>query len=349
MNKWMIYGANGYTGELLAREAAKRQMTPILAGRSDSVRKLASELGLDCRLFSLDEAHLPLDDVDLLVNCAGPFSKTVKPALLACIKEKTHYLDITGEIEVFQYVFEHHRECKDAEILAIPGVGFDVVPTDCMAAQLAEAVKSPKKLIMAFASKGAASRGTMKTSVEGFKKGTCRRINSTLQWESPGHGMKVPFSWGTPWCLMIPWGDVVTAYQSTGCPNIEVYIPFSPTVGKAAGLIHKAVNLPFVEDVAKKIIGAVMTGPGQEERDKNTVNVYGQIMDEDGKWWSKEILTPEGYNFTVSATLASVNKVLEGGIEAGVKTPSQAFGSNFVFSIDGVKELKSLTQVETLH
>ena len=58
--EWLIYGANGYTGELIAREARKRGMTPILAGRSqESVASLAGELGL-ARLVLLPRALIDL-------------------------------------------------------------------------------------------------------------------------------------------------------------------------------------------------------------------------------------------------------------------------------------------------
>ena len=43
---WMIYGANGYTGRLVVDEAIKRGLTPILAGRSESVKAFAEEKGL---------------------------------------------------------------------------------------------------------------------------------------------------------------------------------------------------------------------------------------------------------------------------------------------------------------
>jgi short subunit dehydrogenase-like uncharacterized protein len=102
----MIYGANGYTGEMIAREAAKRGMRPILAGRNEAaVTALANKLSLPSRVFSLnDEAAVleGLNEVDLVLHCAGPFSETAEPMMMACLQTKTHYLDITGEISVFE-------------------------------------------------------------------------------------------------------------------------------------------------------------------------------------------------------------------------------------------------------
>jgi short subunit dehydrogenase-like uncharacterized protein len=73
MQDWLIYGANGYTGELIAREAAGRGLRPILAGHhASAVAGLASELGLNHRVFPVGAPALA--DVGLMLNCAGPFS-----------------------------------------------------------------------------------------------------------------------------------------------------------------------------------------------------------------------------------------------------------------------------------
>jgi short subunit dehydrogenase-like uncharacterized protein len=103
---WMIYGANGYTGELIAREAKKRGASPILAGRDAAkIAKLATDLSLPSKVFSLDKPPdivAALEGIGLVLNCAGPFSKTANPLMQACLVAKTHYLDITGEIDVLE-------------------------------------------------------------------------------------------------------------------------------------------------------------------------------------------------------------------------------------------------------
>ena len=104
---WLIYGANGYTGELIAREAKKRGLNPILAGRNAAkVAALAQELGLEHRAFDLGspiEIGSHLGGVALVLHCAGPFSATSAPMIAACIQAKAHYLDITCEISVFEH------------------------------------------------------------------------------------------------------------------------------------------------------------------------------------------------------------------------------------------------------
>ena len=135
---WMIYGANGYTGRLAARLAKDRHLGPVLAGRhAEPIKQLAHELGCEARVFDLADAASAathLAGVRAVLHCAGPFSATSRPMLDACLRAGAHYLDITGEIAVFEAIHSRRQEVSDAGIVAIPGVGFDVVPTDCLAA-----------------------------------------------------------------------------------------------------------------------------------------------------------------------------------------------------------------------
>ena len=170
--QWMIYGANGYTGELIAREAVNQGLKPILAGRSaDKLIPLAEELGLESRAFSLDDVgHLTgeLEGMDLVLHCAGPFSATAPPMIKACIASGTHYLDITGEIGVFEHAFTQHWMANEAGVVVCPGVGFDVIPTDCIAAYLIEALPDATHLALGFDSRSGMSPGTAKSSIEGL-------------------------------------------------------------------------------------------------------------------------------------------------------------------------------------
>ena len=129
----LIYGAYGYTGELIAEEAADRGLDTVVAGR-DAVETehLAERLGCEGRPFDVDAAASHLDDVDVCLNCAGPFVETYEPLVDACLETGTDYLDITGELSVFEAIAERDREAERAGVCLLPGVGFDVVPTDCL-------------------------------------------------------------------------------------------------------------------------------------------------------------------------------------------------------------------------
>ena len=170
-NNFLIYGANGYTGELIVRYAVERGMKPILAGRNAAkVESLAKQNNLDYRVFALEETEkldAALREVSFVLHCAGPFSLTSRPMIEACLRVKRHYLDITGEIAVFEGVFARHREAEAAGIALLPGVGFDVVPSDGLAARLAAALPAATSLDLAFGTLGGSwSRGTLATAIE---------------------------------------------------------------------------------------------------------------------------------------------------------------------------------------
>jgi short subunit dehydrogenase-like uncharacterized protein len=151
---WMIYGANGYTGELIAREAKKRGANPVLAGRdATKIVKLAADLGLPSKVFSLDrppDIAAALHDLGLVLNCAGPFSQTANPLMRACLIAKTHYLDITGEIDVLEAAHRLDADAKSAGVVLCPGVGFDVTSTDCIALMLKTALPEAHELALGF-------------------------------------------------------------------------------------------------------------------------------------------------------------------------------------------------------
>ena len=132
-------------GQLVAQRAIERGQRPLLAGRdAEKVAKVATPLGLPHRVFDLrDGAGVAeaLGDVDAVAHCAGPFSATSAPMVDGCLRTGTHYLDVTGEVDVFESVFARHDEARRAGVVLLPGSGFDVVPTDCLAALVAAAVE----------------------------------------------------------------------------------------------------------------------------------------------------------------------------------------------------------------
>ena len=171
--EWMIYGANGYTGELIAREAKRQGKTPILAGRSAAkIVALARQLKLPSTAFRLEapsEIVAALRGVRLVLNCAGPFSKTAGPLMRGCLAASAHYLDITGEIDVLEGAHRLDADAKAAGVVLCPGAGFDVVPTDCIALMLKKALPDATELALGFELSGRRmSAGTAKTLVEGL-------------------------------------------------------------------------------------------------------------------------------------------------------------------------------------
>ncbi|MBT0811718.1 saccharopine dehydrogenase NADP-binding domain-containing protein [Litoribacter ruber] len=345
----LIYGATGYTGKLVVEQAVLKGLKPIVAGRSESkVKSLAATYDLEYKVFSLDNVPKIVDaisGVKVLLNCAGPFIHTAKHLIEACLLTQTHYLDITGEIEVFEMAKEFDLQAKDNEIIVLPGVGFDVVPTDCMANFLKEKLPEATHLELAFMGLGGAmSHGTMATMVESLGKGGAVRKDGKIENVPVGHeGKEIHFGMKKNWAMTIPWGDISTAYTSTGIDNIEVYTAVSKTTYnllKAQLLINPILQNSWVKGMIKEYVDENFSGPTPEQNKKGIALVYGKATNhrmEDTV--ELRFKTPETYLLTAKLAVLISQKVLELKETYGYFTPAQLFGPKLIFEIEGVEWL----------
>jgi short subunit dehydrogenase-like uncharacterized protein len=341
MRDWMIYGVTGFTGRLIAEEAARRGWRPVLAGRSaEAVHALGEQLGLPTRVFSLDDpddvaGHLA--GMKAVLHCAGPFSATFEPMLNGCLRVGAHYLDITGELPVYEALFARHEAIVQAGITAISGVGFDVVPTDCLAAMLKRELPSATHLALALRPPGAISAGTAKTLVELSGKGGCVRQGGQLvPVPMAASTWMVPFGDRPELSVLAPLADVSTAFRSTGIPNIETYVRMNAAMATAAKLFSPLASglehTPLLS-LLKKAVGLVAHGPSAEQRETGRSVVWGEAWDEAGQRVAMRLHTQEPYALTVHASLAAVERVLDGQVPPGALTPAQAFGPDFVLTL----------------
>lgn len=343
MQDWMIYGANGYTGALLARQAAKQGLRPILAGRNaQAVEALASELSLPSRIFDLRHpaaANEGVRGMKAVAHCAGPFSRTSQPMIEACLANQCHYLDITGEIEVFVAAQQRHTEAKAANIVICPGVGFDVIPTDCIAACLKAELPDADRLALGFDSRSGFSPGTAKTSIEGLKYGGKVRekdqIRSVpLAWQS----REIDFGNGTKHSVTIPWGDIATAWFTTGIDNIEVFIPMAPSAAvrlRRLNSFRPLLGLAPVQALLKYMVGRRIAGPDSAQREGARTFVWGEAQNPAGRKVTARIEVANGYDVTVHGVLMAVEHVLAGPIPPGYFTPSSLMGERCIERIPG--------------
>lgn len=343
--RFLIYGANGFTGRLVAEAAKERGLDVVLAGRNErAVRALAERLSLEARVFSLEDAAATrrgLEGVGAVLGCAGPFSETSRPMLDACLETRTHYLDITGELTVFEGVFARHAEIVRAGIVALPGAGFDVVPTDCLAVALAQELPSADRLVLGLSfGGGLTSPGTAKTGVEILAGGLLARRGGVLGPVPRDERLfTVPFSDKPRLALAFPWGDISTAYWSTGIPNITDYVALgrrTKQVAATAGALSWVFRVGPVRRAAQAFAHRTAKGPDEGAREQGRTRLYGHVEDASGERVSMELSTPEGYRHTVDASLACTLRVLEGSVEPGVQTAGKAFGGDFVLSLPGV-------------
>jgi short subunit dehydrogenase-like uncharacterized protein len=341
---WIIYGATGYTGRLMASEAVSRGLQPVLAGRDGAaVSAIAGSLGLEWKAFGLEDGREIREGIrgaKLVLHCAGPFSRTAGPMIDACLAEGVHYLDITGEIDVFQFAHARAEPAKRADVALVPGVGFDVVPSDCLAASLVEALPAATELQLAFEMTGGASPGTAKTSVEGLSKGGRIRRDGRLEtvplaWKT----RTIPFAHAERSAVTIPWGDVYTAYVSTGVPDIEVYISLpSATIAWLRRLrwLQALLGCGPVQAFLKGRVERRLHGPSEDVRKTSYCELWGQAKSADGRSVSATMTTPNGYDLTVSAGLGIVEYLLLNAVEGGYYTPSLLMGSGYAATLPGV-------------
>ena len=345
-NSFLLYGANGYTAKLIIELAQHYNLQPVLAGRNrHAIEALAAQHHLPYHIAALDNREAlnkMLDGISVVLNAAGPFKYTAFPLLEACLESGTHYLDITGEMEVFEMAKHYHTPATEAGIMILPGVGFDVVPTDCLALFLQNLLPEANQLKLAFASTGGGvSHGTATTMLEGLGEGGAVREYGRIVKKPLGHkGFWVDFGPKKLFVMAIPWGDVSTAFHTTGIPFIETYTGIQPKIYKLLKwqpLYNWALRTEFVRKKIRKKIDAREAGPDANKRSQSKSLVWGQAKSSKGKKVEARLIGPDGYTMTAHTSLLILQKVLEGDFTTGYQTPASAYGADLILEVPGVK------------
>jgi short subunit dehydrogenase-like uncharacterized protein len=342
----IVYGSYGYTGSLIVALCKQKQLPVVLAGRNEEkLKQQAEQFSYPYHVVDILDTqalHQLLEKGKVVIHCGGPFGHTALPMAEACLKTKTHYTDITGEYQVFELLANLHERAMQSGVCLIPGTGFDVVPSDCLALQLKNMLPTATHLQLAFVSTGGGlSRGTAKTMTMGMGYGSVIRKNGVLQTIPMGaKTLNVNFGLFTANTLNIPWGDIATAFRSTGIANIEVYtgVPASSVrMAKVAHYLRWLLRLRVVKDFMLKKIDRKPAGPSNEKRDKTKTYLWGKAWNE-SKSVEKRMVTPNGYSLTASTSVEIAIRLLKDQ-RSGYMTPAQAFGQDFIYSFDGVKQL----------
>ena len=359
MDTLLIYGSYGYTGRLVAREAVSRGGSPVVAGRNrERVTEQADDLAVEGQSFSLSESHAALarrvEPFDAILNCAGPFTDTCDPLVEACLETGTDYLDITGEFEVFERLARIDERATEAGVAVVPGVGFDVVPSDCLTAYLGEQLPSATDLTLGLAANTSFSRGTAKTLIRYLGDGGLIRRDGRLYRVPTAYDTReIDFGddRGSTTAVTIPYGDVVTAYHSTGIENVAVYadVPSSAIYAMRAAntpVLSRVLGSRPLETALERLIRVRPEGPSQEELETGRAVVWGEVTDGEQTVRAR-LETPNVYALTADVAVSAAERVLEGDTPAGYQTPSTAFGSDFVLECSGVeRELLSAPTLE---
>jgi short subunit dehydrogenase-like uncharacterized protein len=343
-NELLIYGAYGYSGRLIAEAALRRGLKPVVAGR-DAARtaELGRNLGLPHRTFGLDDAatvRKELRSVAVVLNCAGPFSQTAGALVCACMATGAHYLDITGECAVFEEIAGRDAELAAAGVMAMPGVGMDVVPSDCLALYLKQKLPGATRLELCIRALGQLSRGTANTFVEGLGKPNLVRVRGHLEERPVGRDRRVVTLAGERIDMVgLPWGDIATAWRSTGIADIAVFMTLpsgAPSVLRLAARTRRVWQTAAVQRVLKRFVQRLPEGPDEAARSNGHADFVGTVTDARGRSVRAHLRTPEGYALTAETAAEIARRVLAGDAQPGFRTPAMVFGADFILAFPGV-------------
>jgi short subunit dehydrogenase-like uncharacterized protein len=342
----ILYGSYGYTGQLIAEECKSKKLSVLLAGRDElKLKSQAEETGYEYELVSISDPIALvalLKKGTLLIHCGGPFRHTAQKMVEACLEASTHYTDITGEYEVFEMLASFGKQAIAKNIVIMPGTGFDVVPSDCLAVYLKNKLPDATHLQLAFSmSKGGLSRGTSKTMMEGLGQGSCIRKDGKLTVIKMGERTKhINFGAFSSTALCIPWGDIATAWRSTNIPNIEVYTAVSKKMIRTAKLGHYLgwlLRQAWVREYLQKNIDKKPAGPNKQKRDQGRSYLWGRVWNKEGTFVEVRLETPSGYSLTAKTSVLIAEKMLSGNVRTGYFTPAQYFGEGLILEIEGTR------------
>ena len=339
----LIYGATGYTGRLIAERLRNSRRHVVVSGRTlDRVQALSAALGVAGRTIAIDDAEAldsALDDVDVLINAASPFALTASALIESCLRTNTHYLDITGELPVFQNAFLQDEAARTRGIMIMPGAGFGVVASDCLAVHVAALVPNAKYLRIAVLRPSSFSRGTFRSALEVANSPVSIRRNGRLTLLPVGRLQRAfDFGDGERESVAVSWADVFTAYHSTGIRNIEAYFE----AGLAARALYQlgagvagAMQLPPVKALIDAAAGVWPEGPSDVRRQSDRCVIVAEAEDSWRQVRSARLETSDAYSFTAEAAAAIARRIIRGDFVSGFQTPAKVYGADFALRFKG--------------
>eukprot|EP00899_Mesostigma_viride_P013050 jgi/Mesvir1/21746/Mv04153-RA.1 len=363
----LVYGATGYTGNLVAQRAKETGLPVTLAGRNEEkVRAVAEPLGLQHVVFELGDQKA-LDKAvaghSAVLHIAGPYTETAPPMLDSCLRNGVHYLDVTGESNVMQMAHARSKEAEAKKTMLVCGVGYDTVPGDCLAAHLKKRLASATHLALGLfmqrrpSPNARASHGTaLSAMLHILPRGGLVRDKGQLKKEPSGvrtfnfdlrDGKKPLKGWS------FGAAEVFVTGLSTGIPNITAYLPGNqaPSALRALEFLGpQGVNFGPVRWFLENLVRRQQSGVTEEQLKKGPppeMTTIGVAWDErTGKRVVSTVTTSEGYRFTAAAAVECARRVLDGQVKPGYQTPVTAFGADLLLSLRTLGVKVNLTDVE---
>jgi short subunit dehydrogenase-like uncharacterized protein len=315
----MIYGATGYTGRMAAEHAAAAKTPVILGGRNEATLvPLADRLGAEYRVFDLEDAGVidrSLEDVAVVLNCAGPFNKTADILMRAGIRNGVHYLDVAAELDGYRVAEMLDDEAKAAGVMLLPGSGGSVAMLGCLAGHAVARIENPATIRIAMHVTGGLSRGSAISAMGSVTTGNLARVDGELVGIPTGGVRKLDFGKGAVDCFQVTLPDLITIWKSTNVRNIETFVHVTGD-GFPQGDLSKLPD-----------------GPSEEERHANRYQAVVEVTDAEGNGVRSVLDTVNGYTFTATAAAEAGRRVLAGEVRSGFQTPALLFGNGFAETI----------------
>jgi short subunit dehydrogenase-like uncharacterized protein len=341
----LIYGATGYTGRLIVQRALARGLRPVIAGRNQhAIASMAAACDLEWRTACVDEPaclRSMTASVAVLLNAAGPFASTSAPLIDACVVTGTHYLDIAGEADTIEATARWHDAAVRRGVMLMPGVGYEVVASDCLAAHVARRLPGARTLRLGWDKSQTTSRGSLKTTIELIGQGVLLRREGQLVRVAPGSlAYEFDYGHGPQSSVAVSLGDVSSAFFSTGIPNVETYMRATlPVWGAVTASQYWGwlLSVPPWREFLQAQTDWLAPGPSHQERGAGWATLVAEAKDVSGRCARSRLYSGDVYSFTALSAVNVAERTLVGELKPGFQTPSRVYGPDFALSFDGVR------------
>ena len=339
-----LYGATGYTGRLVAAELSAADADFVLAGRNpEKLEALARELGGDVptKPAALDDPEglrALLEGCSAVIDCAGPFIRYGEPVLKAAVETETHYLDTTGEQPYMRMAFERYGPgAEQAGVAVIPGMGFDYVPGDMLAALTAEGMGEVDEVSIAYAWEDfVPTRGTAMTTIEVLSGDAVEWRK--LQWlpaekNFGGESFEFPDPIGRRRMIGYPSGEQITVPRHIATRRVRTLLTAStfaphPRLAALMQLLARPMGMALRTPLKRAAEAAASRLPEGPEPEERVATRYTLVCDVTRGEKTRRGILHGRDTYGVTAALITKGALIaaQGGIaESGALAPSQAF------------------------
>ena len=341
----VLYGATGYTGRLVTQELVDAGAEFVLGGRNaEKLASLSRDLGQGAptRAASVDDPEslrALLDGVDVLINCAGPFTLAGEPVVRAAVDAGVHYVDSTGEQPFIRMVFDRYGPAAERKgIVLVPACGFDYVPGDCIARLAARGHEPLDELLLAYWVKDfGMTRGTMRSAIEMLKPGQGVEYRDG-DWQTASTNVfrasfEFPPPIGREPVGFYPAGEPITVPRHTDVRNVRAVLstraafpdPLLPLAPYLVPLTAHAFRGPLPA-LLGRAIDKLPEGPPEDERRAVEWAVVAQGHDSNGVGVRAAVRGRDVYGLTARALVWAARQIEAGDHHGeGALGPAAAF------------------------